>query len=56
MVVSHFHADHAGDVFNLVFARFVEDTYYGRESKKLIIWGPKGSKANFLKWRAVFWP
>src|SRR3989338_4677250 len=40
--ISHFHADHIGDAFNLVWSRFVGDLYEGKERHKpLIFFGPK---------------
>ncbi len=54
--ISHFHTDHAGDAFNLVHSRFVEDTYKKQIYKELIFIGPENIEENFKKWRTIFWP
>ncbi len=54
--ISHFHTDHAGDAFNLVHSRFVEDAYKKQPSKELIFIGPENIEENFRKWRTIFWP
>lgn len=54
--ISHFHADHIGDAFNLVWSRFVGDLYEGKERHKpLIFFGPKTLRERFYKWREIFW-
>ncbi|OHA47028.1 MAG: hypothetical protein A3A80_01210 [Candidatus Terrybacteria bacterium RIFCSPLOWO2_01_FULL_44_24] len=54
--ISHFHADHFGDAFNLVHARFVADLYENKPHSKLIFICPETTKDRFMKWREVYWP
>jgi ribonuclease BN (tRNA processing enzyme) len=51
LVISHFHADHIGEIPSLVFG-----LKYGLEparTKPLHIWGPRGTKKLFKAWSAA---
>lgn len=55
--ISHFHADHIGDAFNMVCARFVANIYYQKkQEEKLYFFGPKTLEQRYRKWRKLFWP
>ncbi|MFA6250083.1 MAG: ribonuclease Z, partial [Candidatus Shapirobacteria bacterium] len=57
MGITHFHADHFGDAFNLIFARYVDDSYHQvLKPKGLNVMGPRGMEERLKKWREIYWP
>ncbi|MFA4930922.1 MAG: MBL fold metallo-hydrolase [Patescibacteria group bacterium] len=53
--LSHHHIDHAGDAFNFIQARFVQEMLFNKPPRPLSFIAPPGTGGKFHQWRQLFW-